>query len=69
VLLDIIGKEWYMMFLLLIPIVNIVFAIRGVNGVSKAFGKGAGFTAGLILLGFIFWPMLGFGSAEYTKPA
>jgi len=32
---------------------------------AKSFGKGGGFTAGLILLPFIFLPILGFGSATY----
>lgn len=32
---------------------------------AKAFGKGGGFAAGLILLNTIFVMILGFGSAEY----
>jgi hypothetical protein len=32
----------------------------------KAFGKSGGFAAGLIFLGFIFFPILGFGSAQYA---
>ena len=35
------------------------------NELSKAFGKDTGFTVGLILLPFIFYPILGYGSAEY----
>ena len=33
--------------------------------VANKFGKGAGYGVGLTLLGFIFYPMLGFGSARY----
>lgn len=33
--------------------------------VAKAFGKGAGYGVGLGLLGFIFFPLLGFGDARY----
>ena len=33
--------------------------------VAKRFGKGGGFAVGLILLPFIFFPILGFGSAQY----
>lgn len=47
-------------------IAAIVFAIKIENGVARAFGKGKGFTAGLILLPLIFNPILGFGNAEYN---
>jgi hypothetical protein len=32
---------------------------------ARRFDQGAGFAIGLILLGFIFFPILGYGSAEY----
>jgi hypothetical protein len=35
---------------------------------SKSFGKEEGFTVGLILLGFVFFPILGFGDARYLGP-
>jgi hypothetical protein len=69
VLLQIIGKPWWWLLLCLIPIVNIIFAIWMINLVSVVFGKGVGFTFGLILLPFIFYPILAFGDATYTKPA
>ena len=31
---------------------------------SKRFNKGIGWTVGLVLLGFVFWPILGLGSSE-----
>ena len=63
------GKPlWWVILILLIPIVNLVLAIMVVHGISKAFGKDAGFTVGLILLGIVFWPILAFGKATYTKP-
>ena len=31
---------------------------------SQKFGKGVGWTIGLVLLGFVFWPILGLGSSE-----
>lgn len=34
----------------------------------RSFGKGMGFTWGLLALPFIFWPMLGFGNAKYRGP-
>ena len=33
--------------------------------IAKAFGKDSGFGIGLALLGFIFYPILGFGSSVY----
>ena len=33
--------------------------------VAEAFGKGAGYGIGLAFLGFIFFPLLGFGDAQY----
>ena len=69
-LLRIAGKPlWWIVLLLLIPVVNIVLLILTYHAISKAFGKEAGFTVGLVLLPFIFWPILGFGKATYTKPA
>ena len=53
---------------MLIPGVNIVFAIWMMNMVSKSFGHEEGFTAGLLFLGIIFWPILGFGKSRYLGP-
>ena len=69
IFLRIIGKPWWWIFLFMIPGVNIVFAIWATNLLSKSFGKSEGFTVGLILLGFIFYPILGLGDAEYVGPA
>ena len=65
VLLQIAGKPLWWFFLFLIPIVNLVMAILVCIAVAEKFGKGAGFGVGLALLGFIFFPILGFGSAQY----
>lgn len=69
VLLEIVGKPWYWILLMLIPGVNFVLAIWVVNLLSKSFGQGVGFTFGLLILGFIFYPMLAFGNYEYVGPA
>ncbi len=68
VLLRFVGKPWWWIFLYFVPIVNIVYAVWTINMLSKSFGKNEGFTVGLILLGFIFLPILGFGDAEYKGP-
>lgn len=69
VLLEIIGKPWWWIFLLFVPFANLVIAIWATNLLSISFGKGVGFTLGLIFLGFIFYPILGFGDAQYQGPA
>jgi Family of unknown function (DUF5684) len=65
VLLQIAGKPLWWIVLFCIPIVNFVVAIMVFINVAKAFGKGTGFAIGMLLLGPIFIPMLGFGSAQY----
>jgi hypothetical protein len=62
------GKPIWWVLLFLIPIVNLVILIMVYHGISKAFGKDAGFTVGLVLLGPVFWPILAFGKAKYSKP-
>ncbi|MCF8299316.1 MAG: DUF5684 domain-containing protein, partial [Saprospiraceae bacterium] len=58
VMLNVAKKPWWWIFLFLIPIVNIIFGIMMLNGISKNFGKSEGFTVGLIFLSVIFWPIL-----------
>ncbi|MGB1121436.1 MAG: DUF5684 domain-containing protein, partial [Saprospiraceae bacterium] len=65
VLLEIIKKPLWWIVLFIIPIVNIVIGIWTTNLLSKNFGKGEGFTIGLIFLPFIFYPILAFGDAQY----
>jgi len=56
------GKPWWWLFLFCIPIVGFpILWIYMLNGLSKNFGKGVGFTVGLVLLFPIFWLILGFG--------
>ncbi len=69
VLLEIVGKPWWFLLLMLIPLVNIVIVVWVYNLLSLSFGKDAGFTIGLILLSPIFIPLLGLGKAEYKGPA
>lgn len=68
ILLKIVGKPWWWMLLMFIPFVNYVFIIWMYNMLSKSFGKDEGFTVGLVLLGIVFIPILGFGDAQYQGP-
>ncbi len=69
VLLKIVGKPGWWLLWFLVPLVNIVVVIWVTNLLSKSFGKNVAFTLGLIFLPVIFYPILGFGKAEYQGPA
>jgi hypothetical protein len=62
------GKDWWWGLLTLVPCVGFIFQIILLNELAKLFGKGVGYTLGLIFLPFIFLPILAFGSAEYQGP-
>lgn len=62
------GKPGIWVLWMIIPLVNIVFMIWLYNMISKSYGHEEGFTVGLILLGIIFWPILGFGPSKYQGP-
>jgi hypothetical protein len=57
---------WWLPVILLVPLVGIYFAILLFIDIAKLYGKTTGFGVGLALLGFVFWPILGFGSAKYS---
>jgi hypothetical protein len=65
VLLEIVGKPVWWILLFLIPFANFIVAILIYIELAKKFGKEIGFAIGMILLPFVFFPMLGFGKAEY----
>lgn len=65
VLLEKAGMPLWYFFLMLIPICNVVFTILVCIEISKKFGKGTGFGVLLALFGFVCWPILGFGKAEF----
>ena len=65
VMIQIAKKPIWWIFLVFVPIVNIVIGLIVTYNFAKMFGKGFGFTLGLIILPFIFYPILGFGSSKY----
>jgi len=65
----IVGRPGWWVILMLIPLVNIIIGIIVCIDLAKSFGKGAGFGIGIALLGIIFLPILGFGSAQYQGPS
>jgi hypothetical protein len=64
-LAEVAGRPAAFGLLMCIPCIGIIFAIIVMLDLAKAFGKDAGYGIGLAFLGFIFLPMLGFGSAQY----
>ena len=63
------GEMFGLLILIPCPLVTIVIMVMLIFDLAKVFGKGTGFGLGLVFLGFIFYPMLGFGSAQYTRPS
>ena len=60
------GKPgWWTVLIIFLPF---IFGIWLINMISKSFGKDEVYTLGLLILGIIFWPILGFGSAKYLGP-
>jgi hypothetical protein len=53
---------------LLLVYASLIWVIWTLNMLSHSFGQGVGFTVGLVLLAFIFVPILGFGDAKYLGP-
>jgi len=63
------GRPGWWVLLMFIPLVNIVIYAIVALDVAKSFGKSPLFAVGLFFLGAIFYPILGFGSAQYQGPA
>lgn len=66
--LEIIGRPWWWLFLLMIPLVDIAIGIIITFELAKVFGKGTGFGFGLLLLPFIFIPILALDDSRYLGP-
>jgi len=70
VMLEIIKRPVWWLILFIIPFVNIIMAIITTMDTAAAYGKSKawGFFM-LFILGFIGYPILGFGSAQYSAPS
>ncbi len=65
VMTQIAGRPWWWLILVFIPCVGVIVMIIMCLDIAKNFGQSALFGLGLALLGFIFFPILGFGNAQY----
>ncbi len=68
VLLEIAGKPLWWIILFFIPFVSLVALVLVGLAIARSFGKSDAFGIGLGLLAFIFYPILGFGEAQYQGP-
>ncbi len=67
VMLQIAKRPMWWVILMFIPIVNFFVVLVVTLDMAKAFGKGAGFGLGMVFLGPIFYPILGFGDSRYSQ--
>lgn len=68
VLLKTVNRPWWWLFLLLIPIVNIVILFIVMFNLGASFGKGGAFSFFLlIVLSVVGCLILAFGKSEYKK--
>lgn len=67
VLLNKTGRSgiWFLLFL--VPMIDVFFAYIVLTDLAARFGKGRIFSMCMMLLPFVFIPLLGFGPAEYTS--
>ena len=66
---EVAGRPIWWFIMLLIPFVNFVISIILVIDITNKFGRGGGTIVGLIFLPIVFFPILGFGSAQYNAEA
>lgn len=72
VLFEIVGMPAWYAFLMFIPFVGTViyavFQIVAYVKLAKCFNKSGGFAVGLVLVPFVFFPMLAFDKSTYNQP-
>jgi hypothetical protein len=66
IMIQIAGRQWWWLLLMLIPYVNIVVDLIISIDIARAFGKSAGFGVGLFFLPFVFYPLLAGSDAVFT---
>ena len=66
---EIVGRPTWWAFIYIIPCTAFIAHIILSIDLARSFGQPTGFSVGLILFPFIFYPILGFGSAQYVGPS
>jgi hypothetical protein len=67
IFMAVIRKPWWWLFLWMIPAIGLIWRIWGWNLMVKRFGKTEDFTVGIILLPFIYMPVLAFGDSKFSQ--
>lgn len=67
IMLKIVQRPIWWLALFFVPFVNFVMPLILMYDLARVFGKGIGFTIGLILLGPVFLALLAFGEAQYLS--
>ena len=65
VMIKVAGRPGWWLILIFIPFVNFFIILWILWDLAKAFGHGFLMWLGFIFLGFIFFPVVGFGSSQY----
>jgi len=68
ILYEITWGNGLLFLLLFVPLGNLVITVATTFKLAKVFNQELGFGFGLLFLPVVFYPLLGFGDAEYTKP-
>ncbi len=68
VLNQIVGRPSWWVVLEFIPIAQMVVQIFHAIDIAKCFGKEPAWAIGMIFLPIVFYPMIGFGDAQYLGP-
>lgn len=66
IVLEINDSNPLLTFAIFVPVIQIYVFYKILGGLAYSFGKGHGWAIALILLPWIFLPVLGFGSTEYN---
>lgn len=69
IMLQIVRKPWWWVFLICIPFVGLIWGIWTFNLLIKSFGRAEGYTVGSIFFGYIFLPLLAFDKNTQFTPA
>lgn len=60
------GMDWWWLLVMLVPFIGVFPPLLIPFGIAQNFEKGFGYGLGLLLLPFVFYPLLGFGEARFT---
>jgi len=66
VLAQVSGNPWWIVILMIIPVIGFFVSIYITFSLAERFGQGFMFFLGLLFFPVIFYPVLAFGGAEYS---